>query len=91
MIDNIHRWLTQRLLLVWLILSLAIGGLVQYLGHTRLDSHVVTMAQAETSNYTAGFIDYLRSPSEQALARFNRTIHTLIEEDNLAEGRQADR
>jgi HD-GYP domain-containing protein (c-di-GMP phosphodiesterase class II) len=75
--------LILRLALVWLALSVVIGFFVQYLGHARLDDHVVQMAQAETSKYTAGFIAYLQSPSEQALALFNRTIHTLIEADHL--------
>ncbi len=83
MITNLHQWLLIRLTLVWLALSLIIGALVQYLGHTRLDDHVVKMAQTETSSYTADFIAYLQSPSEQALACFKQTIHTFIEEDNL--------
>ena len=83
MIDYIHKWLVLRLALVWLILSLMVGSLVGYLGHTRLDNHVVNMAQAETSHYTADFIAYLKSPSPQALALFRRAIHTLIEKDNL--------
>ncbi|MDD3813912.1 MAG: HD domain-containing protein [Desulfocapsaceae bacterium] len=83
MIDNIHKWLILRLTLVWLVLSLVVGGLVNYLGHIRLDNHVVNMARAETSHYTADFSAYLSSPSPQTLALFSRTIHTLIEKDNL--------
>lgn len=83
MINNLHQWLILRLAVVWLVLSLVIGALVQYLGHTRLDNHVVAMARAETANYTTDFIAYLQSPSEQNLARFKRTIHALIEKDNL--------
>ncbi|HBG21219.1 MAG TPA: response regulator [Desulfobulbaceae bacterium] len=83
MIDNIHRWLVLRLTVLWLVLSLLVGGLVEYLGHTRLDNHVVNMAQTETSHYTADFAAYLESPSPQALALFSRTIQTLIEKDNL--------
>lgn len=83
MINNLHRWLIFRLVLVWLVLSLVIGSLVQYLGHTRLDAHVVKMAKTETSKYTTEFIAYLRSPSEPALTLFNRTIHALIGKDNL--------
>ncbi len=80
---NIHKWLILRLALVWLVLSLAVGGLVDYLGHTRLDDHVVTMAQTETSHYISGFTAFLKSPSPPALALFNQTIQTLIEQDNL--------
>ncbi|MFH2124209.1 MAG: HD domain-containing phosphohydrolase [Pseudomonadota bacterium] len=83
MIDNIHKWLILRLTLVWLVLSLVVGGLVSYLGHIRLDNHVVNMARAETSHYTADFSAYLNSPSPQTLALFSRTIQTLIEKDNL--------
>jgi HD-GYP domain-containing protein (c-di-GMP phosphodiesterase class II) len=83
MITNLHQWLIIRIALVWLVLSFVIGSLVQYLGHIRLDNHVVKMAQTETSHYTAEFIAYLQSPSEQTLALFKRTIHALIEKDNL--------
>lgn len=83
MIDNLHRWLILRLALVWLVLSLVIGGLVHYLGNARLDSHVVNMAKAETINYSGEFAAYLEAPSEQSLALFDRTIHSIIEKDNL--------
>ncbi len=83
MIDNIHKWLILRLTLVWLVLSLVVGGLVNYIGHIRLDNHVVDMARAETSHYTADFTAYLKSPTPQALALFSRKIQTLIEKDHL--------
>ncbi len=83
MIDNIHKWLVLRLTLLWLVLSLMVGSIVQYLGHTSLDNHVVNMAQTETSHYTADFDAYLKSPSPQALAVFNQAIQSLIEKDNL--------
>ncbi|MEI7673679.1 MAG: HD domain-containing phosphohydrolase [Deltaproteobacteria bacterium] len=83
MIKNLHRWLIIRLALVWLVLSVVIGSLVQYLGHIRLDNHIVKMAQTETEHYAADFHAYLQLPSEQTLDLFNRTIHTLIRSDNL--------
>lgn len=83
MFDNLHRWLIIRLALVWFVLSLVIGGLVHYLGNARLDSHVVNMAKAETASYSGEFAAYLRSPSVQALARFNHEIRAIIEKDNL--------
>ncbi len=83
MINNLHRWLIFRLVMVWLVLSLVIGALVQYLGHTRLDDHVIKMAKTETSKYTSEFIAYLQSPSGSALSLFNRTTNALIGKDNL--------
>jgi HD-GYP domain-containing protein (c-di-GMP phosphodiesterase class II) len=83
MIDNIHKWLILRLALLWFILSIAIGGLVHYLGNVRLDNHIVTMAKTETANYTDAVAAYFKSPSKQALAEFNRVIHAAIERDNL--------
>jgi HD-GYP domain-containing protein (c-di-GMP phosphodiesterase class II) len=83
MIDNLHRWLIIRLALAWLVLSLVIGGMVHYLGNARLDNHVVNMAKGETINYSGEFAAYLKSPSEQTLALFNRKIHATIEKDNL--------
>ncbi|OQX20507.1 MAG: hypothetical protein BWK76_01045 [Desulfobulbaceae bacterium A2] len=81
--DNLHQWLAIRLTVVWLLLSLLISGLVQYLGHTRLDNHVVSLAKTETAKYTTDFIAFLRSPSEQALVHFNQVIQALSEKDNL--------
>lgn len=83
MLDNLHQWLIARLAIVWLVLSLLIGLLVQSLGHSFLNNHVVKMAQAETSSYTTDFITYLRAPSEETFALFTRTAHALIENDNL--------
>ncbi len=83
MINNLHRWLLLRLAVVWLVLSLVSGGLVQQLGHARLDDHILQMAKAETSKYTAELIEYFHSPSEQAFALFNRRIHAAIEKDNF--------
>ena len=83
MIENIHKWLVFRLALVWLVLSLMVGSLVGYLGHARLNNHVVNMAQTETFHYISNFIVYLKSPSPQTLALFNRTIQNFIEKDNL--------
>ncbi|MFA7382797.1 MAG: HD domain-containing phosphohydrolase [Desulfurivibrionaceae bacterium] len=83
MINNIHKWLVIRLALVCLVLSLIIGGLVQYFGHTRLDNHVIRMAQTETAPYAAQFTSYLQSPTEATLASFGRIINGLIKNDNL--------
>ena len=83
MINNIHKWLIIRLAMVCLVLSLVIGGLVQYIGHTRLDDHVIQMAQTETTPYATEFISYLQFTTEEALAHFNLKIHDLIKNDNL--------
>lgn len=83
MIDNLHKRLAIGLTLLWLILSLVIGGLVNYLGSVRLDSHVVDMAKTETANYTEPVASYLKSPSPAALAELNRRIQVAIERDHL--------
>jgi len=83
MITNLHTWLVIRLALLWLVLSLVIGTLVQYLGHLRLDNQIVTMAKTETAHYTEAMATYLKSPSIPALDAFNRRIQVQIERDNL--------
>jgi len=83
MIDNLHKWLLLRLAMLWLILSLVIGGLVNYLGNVNMDNQIVNMAKTETGNYIEAVASYLKSPSEPALAELNRTIHVQIEQDNL--------
>ncbi|HIJ88151.1 MAG TPA: HD-GYP domain-containing protein [Desulfuromonadales bacterium] len=83
MITNLHTWLILRLVLLWLVLSLVIGTLVQYLGNLRLDNQIVTMAKTETAHYTDAMTTYLRSPSGPALAEFNHRIQVQMERDNL--------
>jgi hypothetical protein len=83
MIVNLHRWLLQRLAVVWLILSLVSGGLVNYLGHARLDDHMVQMAKAEASAYTAEVGEYFGSPSEKAFTLFKQRSQITIEKDNF--------
>jgi HD-GYP domain-containing protein (c-di-GMP phosphodiesterase class II) len=83
MIDNLHKWLLLRLALLWLILSIVIGGLVNYLGNVRLDNHIVNMAKIETDSYTDAVAFYLKSPSVAALSELKREIHVQIERDNL--------
>ena len=83
MIDNIHKWLVLRLVLLWILLSLVIGGLVQYLGNVRLDNHIVEVAKSETANYADAVANYFKSPSKQALDEFNRVITVAIGRDNL--------
>ena len=83
MIDNIHKWLLFRLILVWIMLSLLIGSAVHYLGNIRLDNHVVSMAKSETVHYKDAISTYLKSPSAQNLVDLNRMIGIHIEDDNL--------
>ncbi len=83
MIINLHKWLLQRLAIVWIGLSLVSGGIVNYLGHARLDDHIVQMAKTETSAYTTELVEYSKSPSEQAFALFKQRMQTMIEKDNF--------
>lgn len=83
MIENLHKWLLLRLALLWLILSLLIGGLVNYLGNVRLDNHIVNMAKTETARYMDAIASYLKSPTERALSELDRLIHLQIDRDNL--------
>jgi len=83
MIDNLHKWLLRRLTLICLVLSLVSGGFVYYFGNVRLESHVVNMAKSEMSTYAAESIEYLQSPSDQALLLFKQKIQGTIEKDNL--------
>jgi HD-GYP domain-containing protein (c-di-GMP phosphodiesterase class II) len=83
MINNLHTWLLLRLVLLWLVLSLLIGGLINYLGNVRLDSHIVNMARTETVSYSNAVLSYLNAPSEQALSELSKQIRIEIEQDNL--------
>lgn len=83
MIVNLNRWLLLRLAIVWLALSLVSGGLVNYLGHARLDEHIMHMAYAETMTYAAEVVEYFKSNSDQAFALFKQRFHATIQKDNF--------
>jgi len=83
MIDNLHKWLLRRLTFICLILSFVSGGFVYYFGNVRLDSHIVNMAKGEMSPYAAESLEYLNSPSNQALLLFKQKIQATIEKDHL--------
>ncbi|GAB6084589.1 hypothetical protein JCM30471_35030 [Desulfuromonas carbonis] len=83
MLHQPHKWLLLKLFLVWLLLSLVIGGLVRYLGNVQLDNHVVSQARSETDNYALAVATYLEAPSPEALTLLDRKIRTSIEQDNL--------
>ena len=80
---NIHKWLLLRLALLWLILSIVIGGLVNYLGNVRMDNHIVNMAKTETASYIDAIELYLKSPSKHSLSELNSKIGVQIIRDNL--------
>jgi HD-GYP domain-containing protein (c-di-GMP phosphodiesterase class II) len=83
MIENIHRWLLTRLVLVWFALSVVSGGLVHFFGNARLDDHVMNMAKEETAIYRAGLIEYLQSPTDETRALFKQNMDLAIEKDNF--------
>ena len=83
MIDNIHQWLILRLVLAWLVLSLAIGGLVRYFGNVRLDNEVMDLAKLEMTHYAEAWRSYLESPSVEALAALGGKVRAAIEKDDM--------
>jgi hypothetical protein len=52
---NIHGVVLRRLVLSWLILSAAIGGIVFYLEAEKVDDFVLDLAVKESKAFTAGF------------------------------------
>src|SRR5512135_2366017 len=53
--QNIHKTVFRRLLLGWLVLSLAIGGIVFYLEMEKVDDFVLDLATEESQPFTANF------------------------------------
>ncbi|MDD5301707.1 MAG: HD-GYP domain-containing protein [Elusimicrobia bacterium] len=62
MLRGIHRTIVGRLLLVWLLLSAAGGGLVFYLQTERIDRRVLKLALDESAALTAACAEYARRP-----------------------------
>ncbi len=59
---SIHRLVVGRLLLVWLLLSAAGGGLVYYLQTGKIDRRVLKLAMDESATLTAACAGYARRP-----------------------------
>ena len=49
---NIHRLLLQRLMASWLLISLAVGGAVSYIGIEKIDHQLVNIVAAESAKVT---------------------------------------
>ena len=49
---NIHRLLLQRLMASWLLISLAVGGAVSYIGIEKIDDQLVGIVTAESAKIT---------------------------------------
>ena len=82
-INNLHKWLALRLLVVWVVLSLLIGGIVHYLGNVHMDDHIMNMAKSEVEGHREALISYLKSPSAQALSELDSRIETVLAHDNF--------
>lgn len=68
MVHDIHKRLIKRLALVWLGLSLVLGGGVYLFEHEKIDEYVVSLALEESKSFIEDEIHYLGDPSEAAKA-----------------------
>lgn len=59
---DIHRTLLRRLVLAWLLISLAIGGGVFYYGVEQIDDRLVELATAESAKLSGGKLSLINSP-----------------------------
>ncbi len=83
MIKNLHKWLILRLVLAWIVLSLVIGSIVQYLGNVRVDNHIMDMAKNEATGHTDALIAYLSAPSPPALSVLNSRLTAMLKNSNF--------
>ena len=63
---DIHRILLRRLLISWLLISLAIGAAVLYYGIEKIDDQLVELATAESTKLSAAGIALINNPSAEA-------------------------
>jgi len=68
MVNDIHKRLIKRLALVWLGLSLAIGGGVYLFEHEKIDEYVVSLALEESKSFIEDEMRYLGDPSAETKA-----------------------
>jgi HD-GYP domain-containing protein (c-di-GMP phosphodiesterase class II) len=68
---DIHRRLIKKMVLGWILLSLAIGTIVAFVEFERIDKYVVNLAQADATKHTDAYHHYYHDPS---LARKSKLI-----------------
>jgi HD-GYP domain-containing protein (c-di-GMP phosphodiesterase class II) len=60
---DIHRRLIKKMVLGWLLLSLAVGTIVAFVEFERIDRYVMDLAQADTTRHTDAYHRYYHGPS----------------------------
>jgi len=82
---NIHRTLLRRLILSWLLVSVAIGGGLYYYGIEQIDDQLVALAVAEADKVSDAHIPLLNDPQadstllERMAAEFLREHFIVVE------------
>lgn len=80
LITSIHRHALPRVALAWLLLSLAVGGIVFWVEIERIDARVATMALAEAHRFPANLLLEKKPELIQAhLENLTRQHFTLVE------------
>lgn len=62
---DLHRRIIKKLLLGWLILSVAIGSLVAYTEFERIDAYVIGLARTNSTQLIAAAHSYFHDPTER--------------------------
>lgn len=78
MVRNIHALVLKRLLMVWVLLSLVIGGLVVYLGLEKIDEWVLETAIAEARVFEQPLIDRMPQVDSELVSHLQRRAERLI-------------
>ena len=78
--SNINQRILQRLLLVWLLLSVFIGGVVYYLEIAEIDKTVLTQVLQDSEVFGPSLMDKINSPEASVAETFQRKVDTLLDQ-----------
>ena len=83
MFQSLHRWLLIRLIAAWIVLSLLSGGLVVYLGDSRLDNSVMQLIKDELLLYKGNITSYLEAQTDANIKSLASQGESLIKKGNF--------
>lgn len=77
--SNINKRLIRRLLVVWALLSLLIGGIVYYLEMAEVDNYVLNLVLQDSKTFDAKLLDKINSPEGSVAELFQRKVDSLLD------------
>ena len=75
---NLNKHLIQRLVIIWVFLSLFIGGIAYYLEMAEVDNTVLNLVLQDAKTFNPKVLDNINSPNYAATEIFQRKVDSLL-------------